>query len=162
MQKNTYPRALGSTLLFCVAIIFFSLDLATKELFFPHPERWPGAFPPGTTWLQITQHVNRGATFNAPVPVWLLVFVSCGFLTWFLITFFRFSWWWQHRWAVLSAGLLMGGALGNLVDRIRLGYVRDWILVANTSVLNLADLVIIFGCLGLFLTFAQQRPRQGS
>ncbi len=162
MQKDAYARAVGSTLLFVTAVTLFLLDAGTKALFFSHPERWPGAFPPGTTWLQITQHVNYGATFNAPVPVWVLVFSSTAFLSWFLITFFRFSWWWQHRGALFSAGILIGGAIGNLADRIRLGYVRDWILIGNLSVLNLADLAIILGCIGLFFTFAKQRPRQAA
>ncbi len=159
MQKDAYARAVGATALFFASVLVFALDLWSKWLFFTFPERWTGGFPPGTAWFQITQHVNQGATFNAPIPVWLLVFCSCAFLSWFLITFFRFSWWWKHRGALLSASLLIGGALGNLSDRLRLSYVRDWLLIGNTSVVNLADICIILGCIGLFFTFANERPR---
>ncbi len=160
MQKDAHARALGGTALFFASILVFALDISLKRLFFTFPERWIGSFPPGTSWFQITQHVNEGATFNAPVPVWLLVFCSCAFLSWFLVTFFRFSWWWKHPGALFSASLLIGGAVGNLYDRLSLGYVRDWLLIGNLSVLNLADFCIIFGCLGLFFTFASERPRQ--
>lgn len=160
MQKNAHARAIGGIALFLASVLILALDLGSKWLFFTFPDQWAGGFPPGTTWFQITRHVNSGATFNAPVPVWLLVFCSFAFLTWFLTTFFRFSWWWKHPGALTAASLLIGGALGNLYDRLRLGYVRDWLLIGNRSVLNFADLCIIFGCLGLFFTFARKQPRQ--
>ncbi len=42
-------------------------------------------------------------------------------------------------------GLLLGGAAGNLVDRISVGYVTDILLVNLFPVFNLADLCIILG-----------------
>ncbi len=53
---------------------------------------------------------------------------------------------------IVSFGLLLGGILGNLLDRIILGYVRDFIDVLIFSydfpVFNFAD---IFICIGIFL-----------
>jgi signal peptidase II len=53
----------------------------------------------------------------------------------------------------LSFGLVLGGAIGNLIDRFRLGYVTDFLLfsirpVFTWPVFNLADSAI---CLGIFL-----------
>lgn len=50
----------------------------------------------------------------------------------------------------LALGLLIGGALGNLVDRIRLGYVIDWIKLPNWPTFNVADSAITVGVTLLF------------
>jgi lipoprotein signal peptidase len=51
--------------------------------------------------------------------------------------------------AALAAGLSCGlaGAAGNTLDRLRLGYVLDFIGLSNGLTLNLADLMIVFGAL---------------
>jgi signal peptidase II len=61
-------------------------------------------------------------------------------------------------------GLIMGGALGNLVDRVRLGYVVDFIQVGWFPIFNLADSAISVGAALLILQFlrdelAQRRER---
>jgi signal peptidase II len=50
----------------------------------------------------------------------------------------------------LACGLLLGGAVGNLVDRLRLGYVTDFIARSDRNAFNLADLAIYAG-LGLMV-----------
>jgi signal peptidase II len=45
----------------------------------------------------------------------------------------------------LALGLILGGALGNLADRIRLGYVVDFIDLRWWYVFNLADSAIVVG-----------------
>ncbi len=53
--------------------------------------------------------------------------------------------------AMHGGGLLMGGALGNLVDRVRLGYVVDFIQVGWWPVFNIADSAIVIGAVSLVL-----------
>lgn len=56
----------------------------------------------------------------------------------------------------LALGLILGGALGNLIDRIRLGYVIDFIDLRWWPVFNLADSAIVLGvCLLLIHTVRQ-------
>ena len=55
---------------------------------------------------------------------------------------------WMLRLAVLFQ---FGGALGNLTDRIRLGYVTDFISILNLPVFNLADASIVIGIVILLL-----------
>ena len=45
----------------------------------------------------------------------------------------------------LSLGLQLGGAVGNLLDRVRLGYVTDWIDIGPWPVFNIADSCIVTG-----------------
>ena len=49
----------------------------------------------------------------------------------------------------LPVGLLVGGALGNIVDRIREGAVTDFLKIPWWPAFNLADVAITFGVLAL-------------
>jgi len=60
------------------------------------------------------------------------------------------------RWVLLSAGLLIGGALGNVVDRLLYGYVLDFLNMSccgidNPFVFNVGDVFIFAGAAGLIL-----------
>ncbi len=60
-------------------------------------------------------------------------------------------------WLRLSLGLQLGGAFGNLVDRLRLGYVTDFIDIGPWPVFNLADASIVTGLVLLVWIFT--RPK---
>lgn len=60
----------------------------------------------------------------------------------------------------VAAGLLAGGALGNLADRVRVDEVTDYIDVASWPPFNLADVAITLGVLLLaFLYFREEREQ---
>ena len=60
----------------------------------------------------------------------------------------------NHRRLIqITLGLIMGGAFGNLTDRIRLGYVVDFIQVGWFPIFNLADSAISVGAALLMLQF---------
>lgn len=52
----------------------------------------------------------------------------------------------------LAGGLILGGAIGNLIDRIRIGHVTDFILLPNWPAFNLADCAITVGVVILAFT----------
>jgi signal peptidase II len=65
----------------------------------------------------------------------------------------------------LALGLQLGGALGNLADRLRLGHVTDFLDVGPWPVFNLADMAIVAGVLllGLLMLLDEREnllPRQ--
>lgn len=51
--------------------------------------------------------------------------------------------------AWLPTGLLLGGSIGNIVDRIRLGAVTDFIKVPHWPAFNVADIAITLGVVAL-------------
>jgi len=60
------------------------------------------------------------------------------------------------RWGMMSAGLLVGGAAGNVVDRLAYGYVADFLNMSccgieNPYAFNVADIAIFAGAIGLVL-----------
>jgi signal peptidase II len=57
-----------------------------------------------------------------------------------------------------SLVLLLGGAIGNIVDRVRLGYVVDFIDFHFWPVFNVADIAVVCGA-GLMVVALSRRPR---
>jgi signal peptidase II len=64
-------------------------------------------------------------------------------------------------WMWVAVGLLAGGALGNLADRIRAGAVTDYIDVFSWPPFNLADVAITLGVVVLALSYAWEAERRG-
>jgi signal peptidase II len=109
--------------------------------------------------LDITRMHNVGAAFSFLASasgwqrwmfIWLALGVSVGIIVWLL----RLKGG-SHR--LLSAGLalVLGGALGNMIDRVRLGYVVDFIHFhwngAYFPAFNVADSAITVGAACLLL-----------
>jgi len=66
----------------------------------------------------------------------------------------------QQDWLIRLALMLeLGGALGNLIDRIRYGHVVDFISVGNFPVFNIADSCITIGVVILLLGVWLQEKR---
>ena len=62
----------------------------------------------------------------------------------------------------LSLGLQLGGAFGNLIDRVRLGHVTDWVDVGPWPVFNVADASIVAGLVILAWLFVMAERSEGS
>jgi signal peptidase II len=63
-------------------------------------------------------------------------------------------------WVRISLGLMLGGALGNMIDRFRFGYVVDFIDLGWWPVFNVADSSIVVGVTMLALYMAFLQPRE--
>jgi len=59
----------------------------------------------------------------------------------------------------LPTGLLLGGAIGNLVDRVRVDAVVDWIKVSHWPAFNLADSAITLGVVSLLVVLERGHAR---
>jgi signal peptidase II len=59
----------------------------------------------------------------------------------------------------LPTGLLLGGAIGNLIDRVRQGAVTDFIKLPHWPAFNVADMAITFGVLALAYTIEVETRR---
>ena len=92
---------------------------------------------------------NSGVAFGAfeggGVIVVALVAAALGAL---LFYFFTHA---ERPLAWLPTGLLLGGALGNIIDRIRDGAVTDFVKLPGWPAFNVADMAITFGVLTLLL-----------
>jgi signal peptidase II len=67
----------------------------------------------------------------------------------------------SRPWLWLPTGMLVGGALGNLIDRVGLGSVIDFIKLPDWPAFNLADMSITFGVVILLLVIEGGRGADG-
>lgn len=90
---------------------------------------------------------NTGAAFGVLRGQGLLLTVAAGVLVAALVVYYRRAGQAERFSPVLasSLGLLAGGAAGNVVDRLRLGYVIDFIAVGIWPKFNVADSAISIG-----------------
>jgi signal peptidase II len=101
---------------------------------------------------------NRGVNFglfagDSDWTRWILIAIALAISGWVV--------WWLHReeegrWAYLSGGLLVGGAIGNVIDRVLYGAVADFLNMTccgfeNPWSFNVADISIFAGAFGLIL-----------
>lgn len=114
---------------------------------------------PDQGFVRLTHALNSGTAFGLfPNHTTLLVAASLLAIG-FLFYFYR-----AHALPVkllrFGIGLQLGGALGNLIDRLRHGYVVDFIDVGPWPVFNLADSSIVIGiALVVFLTLLANDDR---
>lgn len=80
---------------------------------------WPGIF-------SLTRVHNTGVAFGLAQGNNLATGALASLILILSIWVVR-GWDWQRRWVQVLAGMIAGGAVGNLVDRIRLGYVLDFL-----------------------------------
>ena len=102
-------------------------------------ESWPAE-----GLIRITHGTNSGTIWGLFPNETFLLIVASFFAIGFLYYFYR-SQAFQSRILRLAVGLQLGGAVGNLIDRIRLGEVVDFIDVGWWPVFNLADSSIVVG-----------------
>jgi len=67
-------------------------------------------------------------------------------------------------WLRLALGLTLGGALGNLIDRIRLGHVTDFLDFGPVPIFNVADAAVVCGALllGLLMLVDARREKRAA
>jgi signal peptidase II len=102
-------------------------------------------------FVRLDYTVNSGAAFSIFRAGNLLFIAVAGAASVaILLAFRRIA---EARMPVrLALGLVLGGALGNLTDRVRLGHVIDFIDLRWWPVFNLADSAIVVGVVVLALT----------
>jgi signal peptidase II len=109
------------------------------------------------------QGVNFGLFAGSELSRWLLVAVALAIAGWVWVWIGREG---HGRGARIAAGLLIGGALGNVIDRVIYGSVADFLNMSccgidNPFSFNLADVAVFFGAVGLVVLTGRQSPRDG-
>jgi signal peptidase II len=125
------------------------LDQAAKALVEAH--LMPGQDVEILGPVELTLSHNSGVAFGLAagggLRLVLLTALALGFVGY---VFSRDP---TRRWMWVAAGLLAGGALGNLADRIRADAVTDYIQIGSWPAFNLADIAVTAGVLLLALSY---------
>ena len=142
--------------------LVIALDQWTKHLALAHLE-FARSMPvfPGLNWTLL---YNRGMAFSlfsdGGWQVWMLTILTAVVSVAIAIWLFRTPG--DHRWQAGSLSLVLGGAVGNLIDRLRYGHVVDFIDVYyrqwHWPAFNIADSAITVGAVILaFVLFFEDR-----
>lgn len=130
-----------------VMLVIILLDQLTKALV------WRSLGPVFETsvpvlgdWLRFTLIKNTGVAFGLfqgfpQFFTFTSIVISIG-----AVLFYRYQLPYNHPWVQASVGMIVGGAIGNIIDRIRQGYVLDFIHVTwFPGIFNVADSAITIG-----------------
>lgn len=108
----------------------------------------PGRSIPDEGFFRITHISNTGSAFGLfPDQTFVLTLLSLVGIGILLVFFRKQSG--RGIWLRTSLGLQLGGAIGNLADRLTLGGVTDFIDVGPWPIFNLADSSIVVGIIML-------------
>ncbi len=132
--------------IFVIAVISLFLDQMSKILvgiFLTIHE----TFPIIKNFFSLQFIENYGAAwslFNNKVDFLILVSLVALFIIYHYMCIFK-----QNKRNNLAFGLVLGGIMGNLIDRVFLGYVRDFlsfkIIHYHYPIFNFADMFIVIG-----------------
>ena len=137
-----------------IAIVIVALDQWTKGLVRANiplggswlPESWEWLSP----YARIVHWFNTGAAFGM-FKEGSMVFTVLAFIVIGLILYY-YPHVEQADWSLrIAMSMQLGGAAGNLIDRLTIGHVTDFISVGKFPVFNVADASITVGAAVLFL-----------
>ncbi|MDX2418105.1 MAG: signal peptidase II [Xanthomonadales bacterium] len=160
-NKMAFAWLLVSVLI--VVLDLWTKDIATQSLTLYRPVEL-------TSWLNMTLAHNYGAAFSFLSDAggwqrWLFTGLASVVTIVLIVWLFRLQAW--EKMTAAALGLIIGGAVGNLIDRINHGYVVDFIDVYyrdwHWPAFNLADSAITCGVIlllidGLFLSGTEKPP----
>ena len=147
--------------LFIVAGAVVALDQACKSLVrvnlapgeIYHPELWLSQY------VRLVHLHNSGAAIGL-LPGFGDIFMLLSALISLAVLYYygRIP---HQQWLLrLSMALVLGGAVGNLIDRLHQGYVTDFISLLNIPVFNLADLSVLIGFILLFIDLWRKEQKK--
>lgn len=153
---------------YSIAILVIVIDQVTKQA----AERALSLHDalPVTSFFNITLAYNRGAAFSflnnaGGWQRWLFTAISLTVSLVLIVWLYRMTK--KERWLSLAIALILGGAVGNLIDRVWYGHVIDFIQVYYQSwyfpSFNVADSAIFCGTVLLIgLTLFENREENAS
>ena len=129
-----------------IAVLILVADQISKYLVMAHlelGESW-APVPALERWFIFRYATNTGVAFGLfPNKGYLFMVIAMAVVV-IIVLYYRHLP--RGQWLIrISLGLQLGGALGNLLDRVRLGRVTDFIDFRIWPVFNLADMSIVAG-----------------
>lgn len=132
------------------AFLWLAIDLLIKY-FLPKSDLSEHIFI--KNFLYFSVHTNSGVAFGIHIGYFIQLIVSAVIL--YLLIYFGFKYLMsddRNRFINQALlGIIVGGAIGNMLNRITLGYVIDYIVLRPLPIFNFADIGITIGLIVLFL-----------
>ena len=159
-KKNTWKNIIP---LICVAFPVLVLDWGTKWLVKNHITQGIEQISIIPGFFNLRHDRNTGAAFGVLAGHrFLLIIITIVALIFIFSYYLRFR---ESRWMQISLGFLLGGAVGNFIDRIYLGEVVDFLQFGIASkglfwpTFNVADISVCIGA-GMLIVYLFQNRNQ--
>jgi signal peptidase II len=162
-----FSRAAGTRLLYLgLSLLLFGLDRLSKSMVVARLPLYE-TVPIIENFFHLTHVANTGALFGLMAgmasPLRGLIFITIPVLAIFLILAFQFRTRENDFLVQTGLALILGGAMGNLYDRVAFGHVVDFLDFSlaghHWPAFNLADSSICLGVFTLILDlFRRERP----
>lgn len=134
-----------------IALATLILDQVSKSLAVQYVQQPFFIIP---DFFSFEYHENTGIAFSLPAPQLFIIIATCALIA-IGIYFAQKELNFQKPLTQILFGISCGGAIGNLIDRILFGSVRDFIAIGSYPVFNIADMGLTIGILGIVF-FARQ------
>lgn len=155
-QRATMKDRVVLLLVAALVVILDQLSKAYIIQTLPLYQSW-APIPSLAAFFRITHATNTGIAFGLFPNIGWLVGVMAVVVT-AAVLYFNDHLTSDSLWVRVALGLIVGGALGNLIDRIRIGHVTDFLDFGPWPVFNLADLAIVSGAVLLaWLVMREER-----
>jgi signal peptidase II len=147
MLNRNLPQAKWNIIFFAISFVVITFDQLSKWWIQTH--FYPGQSVPETGPFRLTYAQNTGAAFsifNGRTDI-LTVVSSFGVIVILVYNFFLYRQFPALDTHInkIALGLILGGTVGNLIDRAWLHYVRDFIVAGPWPVFNVADSCLVVG-----------------
>lgn len=144
-----------------IAIVLFTifLDQYTKFLVLRYLKPID-TYPLIINVLHLTYIENTGAAFSLFTNMqFFLILITTIFTIVLVYILFRTSKIKANLWINFSLSFIIGGAIGNLIDRLRLNFVIDFIdfRIINFAIFNFADVFVVCGSLSLLIALIHNK-----
>ena len=147
-MKSEFERKWVLFIDFFVMFLLIALDQYTKYLAVVHLKDRP-AIPVIEGVFELNYLENRGAAFgmlqNQKV---FFIFIACIILVAIFYVLFKIPKDRKYIWLHILLVLIASGAVGNMIDRVRLEYVVDFLyfVLINFPIFNVADIYVSVAC----------------
>lgn len=124
-----------------LALVLFALDQIPKWLAAHYLMQAPFQI---TSFLTLSYQQNYGLAWSIPIPYNLLIALNTALLILVPVLLAK-NLDLRRKTSQILLSFVLGGALGNLFDRLTKGYVVDYVAVGSFPVFNLADALLTIG-----------------
>ena len=148
-RQRRARRALVTT-----ALVVLIVDLVSKVVASSRLRDGPVSLP-GPLDLQLSYNPGVAFGLGSHLPLWLVLAITSSVAV--AVALGAWMGWLQNPWA---AGLIVGGAFGNVIDRAEAGTVVDMLHTGWWPTFNVADVAVVGGAILMAFSTAMQSPTE--
>lgn len=153
-------KIFNQTVVYLIAALVIFVDQYTKHLVRQYLDLNGVWYPfPWTEDIRVLYINNTGAAFGI-FKAGGSLFTVIAIVVSAVILYYTYRLPYGHWWMRLALGMQLGGALGNLIDRLMFGTVTDFISILTFAIFNVADASISVGVAMLAVTMWIESRRE--